>query len=306
MGQALDDREIHTTKSRQENIMSNVRNGGRLRSRTPFLLASCIALAACGAEEQQQTVVATRSSSLASLQSERASSSSRGRSTRTSAADHSASPTYARGEGRPNTVTDFVTSVTTPRIDAAAYVDAMASVIGDVELGPRVYLAPFSSARGDEGVPIHIGGDSNLQDGVVVHALETFEHGNPRPEHTYLVNGKRYAVFVGDRVSLAHQSHVHGPAWIENDVFLGMQSLVFKAHIEAGVVVEPACTIIGVTIPAGRYVPAGSVITSQAQADALPRITQDYGFRTINEAVVHVNTSLADGYSGKAASSEGH
>ncbi len=179
--------------------------------------------------------------------------------------------------------------------------DPLASVIGNVEIGKRVYLAPFSSARGDEGQPIYIGDESNLQDGVVIHALETIDNGRPRPEHTYLVHGQRYAVYIGNRVSLAHQSHVHGPAWIEDDVFLGMQALVFKAHIKRGSVVEPAATIIGVTIPAGRYVKAGSVVTDQNTADRLPRITKNYAFRTINKAVVHVNTSLADGYSGRSS-----
>ena len=28
-----------------------------------------------------------------------------------------------------------------------------------------------------------------------------------------------YAIFIGDRVSLAHDSMVHGPAWIGNDYF---------------------------------------------------------------------------------------
>jgi carbonic anhydrase/acetyltransferase-like protein (isoleucine patch superfamily) len=84
---------------------------------------------------------------------------------------------------------------------------------------------------------------------------------------------------------------------VEDDVFVGMQSLVFKTHVGAGVVIEPGCKLIGVTIPPGRYVPAGSVITLQTEADLLPTITEDYGFRTINEAVVHVNTSLAEAYS---------
>ena len=213
-----------------------------------------------------------------------------------------AGPEYStgkRGLVRQNVPADFNPDLEEPQINPTAYVDPNASVIGNVQIGSRVYVAPFASARGDEGQPIHIGDESNLQDGVVIHALETVDHGKPRPEHTYLVHGKRYAVYIGDRVSLAHQSHVHGPAWIEDDVFLGMQALVFKAHIRKGSVVEPAATVIGVTVPEGRYVKAGSVVTDQKAADRLPRITASYAFRNINKAVVHVNTSLADGYSGR-------
>lgn len=270
---------------------------------TAFALALSGVVSGCAEEGHAESTTVQQATSITS--SLRTARTSAARTTHQPSSP-ARSPARATTVGRPNTVTDFVTKISMPKIDATAYIDPNASVIGDVEVGPRVYFAPFSSARGDEGVPIHIGRESNLQDGVVVHALETFAYGAARPEHTYVVNGQRYAVYIGERVSLAHQSHVHGPAWIEDDVFVGMQSLIFKAHVEKGVVIEPAVTIIGVTIPAGRYVPAGSVVTSQAVADALPRITQDYGFRTINEAVVHVNTSLADGYGGNTGSNDGH
>jgi carbonic anhydrase/acetyltransferase-like protein (isoleucine patch superfamily) len=105
---------------------------------------------------------------------------------------------------------------------------------------------------------------------------------------------------------MAHQSQVHGPAWIEDDVFVGMKALVFKAHIGKGCVIEPAANVIGVTIAPGRYVPAGMTVATQQAADALPAITPDYRFAALNAAVVHVNTSLADGYAGRAPHSGGH
>jgi carbonic anhydrase/acetyltransferase-like protein (isoleucine patch superfamily) len=173
----------------------------------------------------------------------------------------------------------------------------MASVIGNVEVGSGVYIAPFASVRGDEGQPIHIGNDTNLQDGVVIHALETMSHGEVLPEMTYEVGGERYAVHIGNRVSLAHQSQVHGPARVEDETFVGMQALVFKSHVGKGCTIEPGARVIGVTIAPGRYVPAGMTVVDQTAADALPEITESYSMRTINDAVVHVNTSLAEGYS---------
>lgn len=211
-----------------------------------------------------------------------------------------------KGQGRPNVPASFNPDIESPQIDAAAYIDRQASVIGHVEIGKRTYVAPFASARGDEGQPIHIGSESNLQDGVVVHALETVEHGEPILKNTYEVNGKRYAVFIGDRVSLAHQSQVHGPAWVEDNVFVGMQALVFKAHIGNGSVIEPGAKVIGVTVPPGCYVSAGSVLTDQQIADNLPKITESYPFRALNDAVVHVNTSLADGYAGRGITEPQH
>lgn len=214
---------------------------------------------------------------------------------------------HGRGAGRPNVLADFSPRISSPQIAATAYLDPQSSVIGDVEIGRRVYVAPFASVRGDEGQPIRIGPQSNVQDGAVVHALETYADGQPRLDNTYLVNGRRYAVYVGDRVSIAHQAQVHGPAWIENDVFVGMQAFVFKARVGSGCVLEPGAKVFGreqpITIPPGRYVVAGAVVTTQAQANALPRITPSYPFRNLNAAVVHVNTSLADGYNGVPADS---
>ena len=98
---------------------------------------------------------------------------------------------------------------------------------------------------------------------------------------------------------LAHQSQVHGPALVEDDTFIGMQALVFKSTIGKGVVIEPGAIVVGVKVAACRYVPTGTILTKQSDADALPEITESYPFREINKAVVHVNTQLADGYNGK-------
>ena len=54
---------------------------------------------------------------------------------------------------------------------------------------------------------------------------------------------------------------------------MGMQALIFKAHVEKGVVVEPGATIIGVTVAAGRYLPARAVVTTQEVADRLAELT---------------------------------
>jgi len=105
---------------------------------------------------------------------------------------------------------------------------------------------------------------------------------------------------------MAHQSQVHGPALVGNDVFIGMQALVFKATVGDGTVLEPGAKLVGVKVGSGKYVPAGSVITKQADADALPAITGTYAFKDLNKAVVHVNTQFADGYNGKKPAGQGH
>lgn len=210
----------------------------------------------------------------------------------------------AKGHGRPNVLTTFNPDVNTPQLDSTSFVDPRASVIGDVSLGQEVYVAPFASIRGDEGQPIVLGDQTNVQDGVVIHALETVQAGMPLPNRTVNVNGKEYAVYIGQRVSLAHQSQVHGPARVDDGVFIGMQALVFKSSVGTGSVVEPGAKLVGVNIPAGRYVPAGAVITDQAVADKLPLITPQYPFSQLNDAVVHVNTSFARSYNAAAEAAQ--
>jgi len=195
-----------------------------------------------------------------------------------------------------NVLTDFNAEVSQPRIDPSTYVHPMASVIGRVSLGKNIMVSPMASIRGDEGQPLHIGDDSNVQDGVVIHALETEMNGAPVEAHLCAVDGKRYAVYVGKRVSLAHQVQIHGPGVVQDDTFVGMQTLIFKSRVGTGCVVEPRCLLMGVTVPDRRYVPAGSIVKTQDDADRLPEITEDYPMKDMNRGVIHVNTALARGY----------
>jgi carbonic anhydrase/acetyltransferase-like protein (isoleucine patch superfamily) len=195
-----------------------------------------------------------------------------------------------------NVTAEFSPEAVDPVIDPTAYVHPLAAVIGNAIIGKKVMVSPFASVRGDEGQPLHVGDDSNVQDGVVIHALETFHHGKPKESNMVEVKGKKYAVHVGSRVSLAHQVQIHGPAAVGDDTFVGMKTLVFRAKIGNNCVIEPGCIIMSVTVPSGRYVPAGTTLKEQSKADALPEITDSYPMKDLNAGVVHVNTSLAEGY----------
>jgi carbonic anhydrase len=217
------------------------------------------------------------------------------------------SPSSARMNIRSNIQTDFNPNMTYPRVSKFAYIDPLGLVVGDCEIGRLVLVAPFAVCRGDEGIPIHIGDYSNMQDGVILHALETTSHGKNMDDRRYSAEGSLlkgngsefkngFAIYVGDKVSLAHGVQVHGPAYIGNDTFVGMKSFIFNAKIGKRVAVGVSSTITGgVTIPDNKFVPPGTIITTQAQADALPsRVGSPY--EKINSAVLHVNQELAKGY----------
>jgi len=196
-----------------------------------------------------------------------------------------------------NVVTDFSPKAYDPVVDPTAYVHPLAAVIGNVIVGKNVMVSPFASVRGDEGQPLYVGDNANVQDGVIIHALETELKGQAIQKNCVTVDGRMYAVYVSANVSLAHQVQVHGPAFVGHDTFIGMQTLLFKARVGNNCVIEPKCLILGVSIPDGHYIPAGSVVTDQATADSLAKkISDDYAFKDLNKGVIHVNTHLAAGY----------
>jgi len=121
-----------------------------------------------------------------------------------------------------------------------------------------------------------------MQDDIVIHTFETTDDGHNIDGRKFTSNGERldgsdprfveegYAVCVGENVSLAHSSMIHGHAWIDNDSFVGMDAMIFNAKIENNVAIGVSTTITGgVEIPDGKFVPPGRVVVTQDESDAL-------------------------------------
>ena len=183
----------------------------------------------------------------------------------------------------------FKPQTNSPIIMPSAVISSLAAISGNVTLGKRAMLAPGASVRGYADRPVWVGNDVCIQDGAVLHGLQSSYPQELIEETVVDVDGKVYGVYIEDRVTLSHQSQVHGPACIGSDTFIGMQSLVFRAIVGEQCVIEPKALVMGVQIGDGRYVPAGAIITTQADADELPLITRDYTFksyaRTANTSV---------------------
>ena len=196
---------------------------------------------------------------------------------------------------RPNALLAYNATVDEPRIGAGSYVDPLASVIGDVRLGRRTLVLPFASVRADAGWPIRIGSRSSVQDGAIIQAAAPSERGAPA---TIEYNGRVYAVYIGDDVSLSAQAQIHGPAKVGDRTYVGPRALIYRSEIGENSVIEPGALVVGVKVPAGRYVAVGASVTTQQQADALPPITATYRQRTINDDTVRLSLALLDGYLG--------
>ena len=151
-------------------------------------------------------------------------------------------------------------------IDESAKVHTFSNLSGAIEIGARVVIAPGTSIRADEGTPFHIGDDSKIQDGAIIHGLEK--------SRVVGDDGREYSVWIGRGSCITHMALIHGPAYVGDRCFIGFRSTVFNARIGADCIVMMHALVQDVEIPAGKFVPSGSVITSQQQADRLPDVTE--------------------------------
>lgn len=182
--------------------------------------------------------------------------------------------------------TPWSKSLTEPDIHPSAYVHSFSNLIGDVRINANVLVAPGTSIRADEGAPFHIGENTNIQDGVVIHGLE---QGRVLGD-----DGNEYSVWVGKNSSITHMALVHGPAYVGDDCFIGFRSTVFNARVGNGCIVMMHALIQDVEIPPGKYVPSGAVITNQQQADRLPDV--QHGDVKFASHVISINDALRSGY----------
>ncbi len=93
-----------------------------------------------------------------------------------------------------------------PEIAPTAYVHPQASVIGDVKIGERVFVAPMASIRGDRG-RIEIGDETNVQDGAVIHSDPSF------------------VTRIGRRVNIGHNATIHAES-IDDNAAIGMGAVL--------------------------------------------------------------------------------
>ncbi len=123
-----------------------------------------------------------------------------------------------------------------PEISETAYIDEMASVIGDVELGESVNIWPGAVLRGDIN-KIVVGRDTNVQDNATIHT-----------QHDAITN-------IGCCVTIGHNAVVHG-CTIEDNVMIGMGAIVLdNAYIERDVIIAA-----GAVVTQGKKIPSRSLV----------------------------------------------
>ena len=118
-----------------------------------------------------------------------------------------------------------------PVVPASCYVDVSAQVIGDVELGENSSVWMNAVLRGDVH-SIRVGASSNVQDCCVLHGMK-----------------EKYAVFVGDWVTVGHSVTLHG-CTVGDRCLIGMGAVILNnARIGEGSI-----------IAAGTVIPENTII----------------------------------------------
>ncbi len=164
-----------------------------------------------------------------------------------------------------------------------SFVSPLVELFGEVYIGDGSFVAANSILRAAPTRQIVIGSGSNVQDNVIVRALED-------------------SIEIGDDTTITHHAIVRN-SQIGSRVYVGYRMTLMNAHVGDGAVIWHGARVEGVNIPRNAFVGAGQVITSQSQANALPKVPaedKEYTNRRLQS-----NQSFAQGYT-KLYQTEGY
>ncbi len=129
---------------------------------------------------------------------------------------------------------------TKPQLGNAVYIDPLATVIGNVQLGDNVSVWPYACIRGDVN-HIKIGANTNIQDAAILHVT----HDGP-----YTPGG--FALEIGENVTIGHRATLHGCV-VEFNCLIGINAIILDgAHIEPFVLIGA-----GSLVPPGKRLKSG-------------------------------------------------
>lgn len=126
----------------------------------------------------------------------------------------------------------------TPVIDPTAYVHPTAVLIGDVIVGPGVYIGPLASLRGDFG-RIVLKEGSNVQDTCVIHGVsenDTIVEIDGHIGHGAVLHG----------CTIGRNAMVGMSAVVMDQAVVGEASIVAAmAFVKTGMVIPPRSLVVG-------------------------------------------------------------
>jgi phenylacetic acid degradation protein len=162
-----------------------------------------------------------------------------------------------------------------PVIDPTAFVHPMATLVGDVIVGPGCYVAPGASLRGDFGRIILERG-SNVQDNCVMH-------GFPGTD-----------TIIEEDGHIGHGAILHGCV-VKKNAMVGMNAVVMDEAVVGESSIVAACAFVraGMVIPPGSLAvgaPA-KVIRQLSESEAKWKVA---GTRSYHELTVRSLATLRE------------
>ena len=124
-----------------------------------------------------------------------------------------------------------------PVVDPSAFVHPQAVLIGDVIVGPRCYVGPGASLRGDFGRVV-MGPGSNVQDGCIMHSFPSQD------------------ALLEEDAHIGHGAVLHG-CTIRRGALIGIGAII----MDEAVVEEEAIVGAASFVPAGFVVPPRTLVT---------------------------------------------
>ncbi len=127
----------------------------------------------------------------------------------------------------------------TPVVDPTAYVHPSAILIGDVVVGPGVYVGPLASLRGDFG-RIVIGAGANIQDCCILHAFperDLLVEEDGHIGHSAILHGciVRRNALVGINATVNDNAEIGESAFVAAQAFVRAAFVVPPRSLAAGV-----------------------------------------------------------------------
>jgi len=147
-----------------------------------------------------------------------------------------------------------------PTLANTAWIDESAVVIGQCTLEEHVSIWPNATLRGDVN-KIHIGQNSNIQDGVVVHT--THESAG----------SKGSKCIVGKNVTVGHNAVLHG-CIIEDECLIGMGAVVLDNAVVQTQVFVGANSLV----PPNKVLESGYLYVGSPAKKARPLTEEEKAF----------------------------
>jgi carbonic anhydrase/acetyltransferase-like protein (isoleucine patch superfamily) len=144
----------------------------------------------------------------------------------------------------------------TPVVADSAFVSKLAYLVGDVAVGDRASVWPFTCLRGDGGA-VTVGDETNVQEFSMLHGAD-----------------------VGSEVTVGH-SVVVDYATVEDHSLVGMNSCVLRdATVESNSIVAAGAVVLQEqTVPEGHLAygaPAQTKPLTDEQRDEIARVHEHY------------------------------